>query len=266
MKHFIPPQKCSGRAFTLVEMLVVIAIIAILAGLLLPALSRGKRAAKVKQAQLQIADIVSAISRYEADYSRYPVSPAAMIAATTPNPPDDFTYGGTYTGPSGPVPIVTPGYSANNSEVIAILMDLTTYGNGTPTINTNHVKNPRQIRYLNPPMASDPGNTNAPGVGPDGVYRDPWGSPYIISLDLNYDEKCRDAFYKLESVSQQSSGNSTGINGLSISPNYPGSPDSDYFEYTGGEMVWSVGPDKMVDTRSKANLGANKDNILSWKQ
>ena len=31
-------------------------------------------------------------------------------------------------------------------------------------------------------------------------------------------------------------------------------------------MIWSAGPDKMIDPNSKANLGANKDNILSWKQ
>ena len=30
-------------------------------------------------------------------------------------------------------------------------------------------------------------------------------------------------------------------------------------------MVWSAGPDKKVDPKSKANVGANKDNILSWK-
>jgi prepilin-type N-terminal cleavage/methylation domain-containing protein len=258
MKDFIPPQKGSGRAFTLVEMLVVIAIIGILAALLLPALSRGKRAAKVKQAQLQIADIVSAISRYDADYSRYPVSPAAMTAAAN-NGNDDFTYGGTYPNASGaPVFIGNPLYSPNNSEVIAILMDLTTYGNGTPTINVGHVKNPRQIKYLNPPMASDPSNPNAPGVGPDGVYRDPWGSPYIISMDLNYDEKCRDAFYRQTSISQQA--NQTGWNGLYDTLN------NGIFEYNGPIMVWSVGPDKMVDTASKAPLGGNKDNILSWKQ
>jgi hypothetical protein len=34
-----------------------------------------------------------------------------------------------------------------------------------------------------------------PGVGTDLVYRDPWGNPYIITLDLNYDEKARDACY-----------------------------------------------------------------------
>jgi hypothetical protein len=31
-------------------------------------------------------------------------------------------------------------------------------------------------------------------------------------------------------------------------------------------MVWSAGPDKQVDPNTKATLGVNKDNILSWKQ
>ena len=30
-------------------------------------------------------------------------------------------------------------------------------------------------------------------------------------------------------------------------------------------MVWSAGPDKLVDPNVKANVGANKDNVLSWK-
>ena len=45
------------------------------------------------------------------------------------------------------------------------------------------------------------GNTTSPGVGPDGVYRDPWGNPYIITIDLNYDDKARDAFYRNPTVS-----------------------------------------------------------------
>lgn len=31
-------------------------------------------------------------------------------------------------------------------------------------------------------------------------------------------------------------------------------------------MVWSAGPDGMIDPKNQANKGANKDNILSWKQ
>ena len=34
------------------------------------------------------------------------------------------------------------------------------------------------------------------------VYRDPWGNPYIITMDLNYDEQCQDAFYCQQAVSQ----------------------------------------------------------------
>ncbi len=66
------------------------------------------------------------------------------------------------------------------------------------TINQGHVKNPQKTRYLNPTMATD---INSPGVGPDGVYRDPWGNPYVITVDLNYDDKARDAFYRRPAVS-----------------------------------------------------------------
>jgi hypothetical protein len=30
-------------------------------------------------------------------------------------------------------------------------------------------------------------------------------------------------------------------------------------------MVWSAGPDKLIDPNVGANSGANKDNIVSWK-
>ncbi len=30
-------------------------------------------------------------------------------------------------------------------------------------------------------------------------------------------------------------------------------------------MIWSAGPDKMVDPDAAADSGANKDNILSWR-
>ena len=31
-------------------------------------------------------------------------------------------------------------------------------------------------------------------------------------------------------------------------------------------MVWSAGPDKMIDPGAPADKGVNKDNILSWAQ
>jgi len=105
------------------------------------------------------------------------------------------------------------------------------------------------------------GDTSSPGVGTDLVYRDPWGNPYVITMDLNYDEMCNDEFYypfKISSSTGQDGG--PGFNGLVEPPNTV----NDY-QYRGKVMVWSAGPDGKVDPNFNANSGANKDNVLSWK-
>ena len=152
-------------------------------------------------------------------------------------------------------------YQTNNAEVMAILLDLETYGDGRPTINAGHVKNTRGTKYVPANMVGD---KTMPGVGPDGVYRDPWGQPYIITMDLNNDEKARDAFYRGGSPwpSQDQSSAATpksGIDGLIATP------DGKIYEANAPIMVWSAGPDKMIDPEQFANKGANKDNVCSWK-
>jgi hypothetical protein len=140
---------------------------------------------------------------------------------------------------------------------MAILMDITTYPTGGPTANVNHYKNTQQRSFLNAIMVSD---ATSPGVGQDLVYRDPWGTPYVITLDLGYDEQCRDEFYCRAAVSGLGGTNANpGLNGL-VNPD--GTPDN--FQYYGKVMVWSAGPDKAIVPGLPANKGANKDNILSW--
>src|SRR6266446_3081107 len=89
MKKLRFQHGCAGLGFTLIELLVVIAIIGILAGLLLPVLGRAKIAAKVGIARVDIKNLESAISKYEADYSRYPASQPLRERV----PDGDFTYG-----------------------------------------------------------------------------------------------------------------------------------------------------------------------------
>jgi len=104
------------------------------------------------------------------------------------------------------------------------------------------------------------GNSTSGGVGDDLVYRDPWGVPYFITLDLNSDGKTRDEFYRFDAVSADPSDPTKGINGLVKT-----GPALNTFAVPSDVAIWSAGPDKQIDTGNKANLGANKDNITSWK-
>ena len=249
----------------------MIAIIGILASMLMPALAKSKIKAQVQRARIEMTTIIQAVNGYQAAYSRLPVSSNVLQDKGAAS--DDFTYG-TYNVPTTKnhitdkatgtfASILSQGYTyqANNSEVVAILMDKETVPyNGMATVNAGHVKNPQKTSFLNPAVVSD---QVSPGVGSDLVYRDPWGNPYLISFDINNDEVTRDAFYRKAKVSQASAATPTvGFNGLV-------SPGGDNFQFSGQVMVWSAGPDKMVNSApsvlGKGNLGANADNVLSWK-
>jgi prepilin-type N-terminal cleavage/methylation domain-containing protein len=249
----IGSRKSSGgnlRAFTLVELLTVIAIIGILAGMLLPVLSRVKDAAKKTQAKTEMSSIVTAVQAYDQDYSRFPVSPATQNFANAGN--NDMSLGGAFYNADGSY---NTSIGFTNSEVIAILMDIT--DTSVTAVNANHQKNPKQVKYLSAKMSGD---TSSPGVGTDLVYRDPWGNPYVITMDLNYDDQCSDIIYSQQAVSQSSGAN--GFNGL-FNPTYPATPNN--FLYHGKVMVWSAGPDRKVTNNVPANQGVNKDNVLSWQ-
>jgi prepilin-type N-terminal cleavage/methylation domain-containing protein len=238
------------RAFTLIELLVVIAIIAILAGLLLKSLSSGKTAALKKTAKIEMGNFVSAIHQYQTEYGRLPASSNVVAAALAgvPTKLPDFTFG-TFGVTNVPDPNLVvnrggAGYQTNNAE----LMDIFGVLPATSAI-WNRQYNPRQSTFFQVKNAT---SASMPGVGPDGVWRDPWGTPYMVTIDADYDNWCRDAFFQHVYKLYNNTAN----------------------DVAGSVMVWSFGPDKAINTDGDAAKTAgiepkkfqeNKDNVYSWE-
>lgn len=66
------PLISSRLGFTLIEMLIVISIIAILAGLAFPAVNGAIHSARKAQAKSTVAQIAAAVSAYETEYGKLP--------------------------------------------------------------------------------------------------------------------------------------------------------------------------------------------------
>ena len=68
----MPKSRATSDAFTLIELLVVLTIIAILVGLLLPAVQAAREAARITQCQNNIKQVALACQNYEAAYKEFP--------------------------------------------------------------------------------------------------------------------------------------------------------------------------------------------------
>jgi prepilin-type N-terminal cleavage/methylation domain-containing protein len=233
---FIPAMQLRG--FTLVEMLVVITIIAILASITVPFVSRAMTKSKVATARTDMINLKGAIQSYHNDYSRFPSARGAV-----PNPKGgDLTFslpigeqqadGSPYDAfiQSVPLPQKTP----PNSDLMSVLMAVDS------GVNKNHGRNAKKTTYLTPNAADDLG---APGLGPDGIFRDPFGNPYVITVDYNGDNQVADRFYRETGVSHGAS--------IGLVKNTSNQTAQEYV-LRGTVMIWSFGPDRQMHSRAHA--------------
>ena len=258
MKTSLKNLRTRLTGFTLIELLVVVAIIAILAAMLLPTIGAIKVKVLKGRAKTEMQNIGNALSTYETTYSRLPLIPGIPTGGY------DVTFGLEEAGNTPYPPGTTnafPAINSPNANIIAVLMDEVVFKSGPTayTSNYNHVLNPQRIPMLNAKPSSD---GTGPGVGNDGQYRDPWGNPYIISLDYSFNDRCRDVVYSRRSVTAPGGGQAGSIG--FYNPVAPG--NSDQFEFNGKYLIWSKGPDGKHSNTSAYDKGDNRDNVLGWTQ
>jgi prepilin-type N-terminal cleavage/methylation domain-containing protein len=242
-------RRTGASAFTLIELLTVIAIIAILMALLFPAIGSVRENAKKVQAKTDLQQIVTAVKAYNTEYGKYPVLTANPSSSTTgQNDPDADTFVG-----DGKI-IQGVQIQYDNNSLFNTLRDLTGDPNGP-----NHLTNPRHVVYFEGKAVSNPqapksgfldNVTGTSGGGANaakqGCYYDPWGFEYAVVMDTNYDNQIN--------VSKVYS---------DFSPHPANSPNT-------GVGAFSVGKDGQVGSPAQGLKGMYKqgtktsDDIISW--
>ena len=148
-----PRVAALARAFTLIELIVVILIIAVLISLAFPAFRGLQNQTKRAQARNDLTQIVTAVNAFYTEYGKYPLATADTIY-----------------GPA----------AASNAALFNELR-----------ATAAQTQNPRQIVFISPPDAKDPVKPRS-GIGTStgtGQFFDPWGGAYHLEIDGNYNNQ-----------------------------------------------------------------------------
>lgn len=179
-------------AFTLVELLTVIAIIAVLMGLLFPALQGARDNARRADAATMVRNIVNASKSYYNDYGKYPPNTEALKeeGSSSGSGASATTKGSYYA--YGDVEVGADKVAVNTNQLFDVLRAI-----AQGPHNEDHKKNPRQQKYFEGKKATDVAIRKTRGGFADGqefaerrgrLY-DPWGTEYFIILDADGNEE-----------------------------------------------------------------------------
>lgn len=159
-----------SRAFTMTEMLTVIAVIGVLLALLFPAIKSSMLRAETTKAQTAISGLQTAFKGYYTEYGKWPVFTSDLSHSNY-----------TYTVDTNFVALLQ---GANNNGSL-------TGGNGfppppfTPAGQQTLQGNPRQIRFL---------EFRKEDLDAALGFLDPWKRPYYCRFDVTYGNDVDDPF------------------------------------------------------------------------
>lgn len=164
------------RLFTLVELLTVIAVIAILAGIAVPVVVGMQSKGKETSARADMNAIKMALTQFKADYSIFPVTGAS----------GDTLYHAGFSAPN-----TTNGDEAIDTLISHLTLIAPKPGTGNAPQDYTSTLNKKKRKYLDAPAKPvealfKVGDDN-PQVG--FMKLDPWGRRYNIALDTDYNKK-----------------------------------------------------------------------------
>ena len=161
------------QTFTLVELLVVIGIIAILAGLVIPAVIRAQMQGRITQAKSDMANILLALKGVESTYNKM-VNGDSSFDGQTAKTDEDF-----------PNCIILGGGNDTDVDAYDCFIAELSVPNKVSTPNINK----RKIKFLDPSPKFDPtienykANTDEAEENRKHLWRDPWGNRYVIIIN-----------------------------------------------------------------------------------
>jgi type II secretory pathway pseudopilin PulG len=166
-------------------------------GLLFPAFQGVQNQAKRAQAKNDLTQIVTAVNAFYTEYGKYPITNTTDVT-----------------------------FSTTNNTVFDVLRNMT----GTTPGNA---LNTRGIVFINVPAAKDQTNPRSGIKTASGVWYDPWGKPYNVAIDGNYDNQIANPY----------------TSNAGATPNLQA-----------GVIAWSLGSDGVQGTDFKAS-----DDVISWQ-